>query len=931
MSNGTYEQQDFAAFVASLGGDPDALALITEAGERITRGALRQNLGAWEPVARGCGLTPAHRLATVLPGGSESATALLALIGVVNLMPLNPQAQPSALADQIAASDADAVLLPAGPDGDALSTLLHKRGVPALRWVPGTAPALTGGPVGPARSARQPGLVLHTSGSTGVPKRVPLTPGQLVLSAQNIAAHLALGPHDRVAHALPLFHVGAIVDLLLAPLLSGGSVAFGRDLSAEAVADVVTTHAATWAQLVPTALAHLIHSAAPETGKAMAKSLRFVRMVSADLPEALRLEGEAFFPGTPLIQMYGMTETSGQIASMPLPPAPRLPQSVGRVVGPEVALIDAQGALVAPGRSGEICVRGPTVMAGYEGTAPTPRHGDWLRTGDLGRFGDDGTLFLVGRVKEVINRGGEKISPLVVERAARAVDGVREAVAFARPHPTLGEQVGLAVVADDGLGEADILAGLRPRLAAFEMPRHITRLAELPRLPGGKVDRRKVAEIGRGDEAGPAAPASPLAATVSRIWAETLNIRPPHAEADFFDDGGDSLSATDFLTRLERALRRPLPPNLLFEAPTFAALVAALEATPNSPATSDEPPYLTFLRQRTAGWQGQRVGPHQVIVARNTVRESTKVFFAGNGLLAGQLFARHIASDHPVYLLRTAKDYAHTFRELIPQLAAFYADEICTQLAPGEPVILGGFCAGANLMEPLAPLLIARGHPVQLFVAIDKVFDAPTSYPVFYIGSLSPIYSIATRYLSPDRGFGDLHPAGAEVAQITGRHEHALKARNFKRLHDRLAPLLAGAPLAQTGASGLSFDARRKRYHARIKARLPRLMRTGQAANVPVTVTNTSGEVWPPYDESGIFLSAGAFSPTGAHLAERLDSHRLTHAVAPGESFEANLVLRWPIADRRRLWLSLHMVDDGFGWFDDFGTGSLRRLAIRLR
>ncbi|HHC29611.1 MAG TPA: hypothetical protein ENK80_03470, partial [Rhodobacterales bacterium] len=361
-----------------------------------------------------------------------------------------------------------------------------------------------------------------------------------------------------------------------------------------------------------------------------------------------------------------------------------------------------------------------------------------------------------------------------------------------------------------------------------------------------------------------------------------------------------------------------------------------LEATPNSTAAAtpatDEPPFLDFLRQRTAGWQGQRVGPHQIIVARNTVRGATKVFFAGNGLPAAQLFARHIAAAHPIYFLRTLHGFHRRFRDLIPDLAAFYADEIASQLSPGEPVILAGFCAGANVMEQLAPLLIARGHQVQLFVAIDKIFSAPTSYPVFYISSHCPAYSIVTRYLNPARGFGDLHPAGAEVAQINGHHVRALKPGNFKRLHDRLAPLLAGAPLAQARASGLSLDARRKRYYAHIKARLPRLMHAGQAQMVPVTVTNTSNEVWPPYDESGIFLSAGAFSPRGSHLAEQLDSHRLAHAVAPGESFEASLALRWPTPHSRRpLWLSLHMVDDGFGWFDDFGKGSLRRLAIRLR
>ncbi len=914
--------------------------LITETGQALGLADLRRRRAGWRQALAGAGLTPSHRLAMLLPNTGETAAAILSLVDAVNLMPLNPQANPASLAAQIAEAGADAVIVASGAAGDALAAALGDSAPAVLRWTGSGAPVdLHGRAAGAPCTPRTPGLVLLTSGSTGAPKRVPLSPEQLLASARNIAASLALGPGDRAVHALPMFHVGAVVDLLLAPLIAGGSVVVARGLAADEIARAVIEHRATWLQLVPAALAHLVETAAPETGQAMGARLRFVRMVSADLPEPLRAAGEAFLHGTPLIQMYGMTETAGQIATMALPPAPRVAHSVGRVAGPEVALIDGHAALVAVGQVGEICVRGPTVMKGYEGDARTPRHGDWLRTGDLGRCDSAGHLFITGRVKEMINRGGEKISPVPIERAAKAIDEVTDAVAFALPHPTLGEQVGLAVAGPRGLDEAALRAALAAQLSEFEMPRRLLRLDTLPKLANGKTDRRAVARLGRGEGAAQAPELNPLARKVAKVWAATLKCRPPHVEADFFEDGGDSLSATDFLLALEQALGRAMPPNLLFEAPRFGALVQALDAggtqTPvaGGAQSTDEPPYFDYLRKRTAGWRGQRAGRHGLIVARNTVKPGTKVFFADNGIKAATLVGRHFAADHPFYILRTLRDYSRGFRALIAELAGHYADEIEALLAPGEPVILGGFCGGANLMEAVAPLLIARGHAVALFVALDKLFHAPTPYPVLYIGTDSPLYSPTGRYLDATRGHADLHPEGAEVLHLDGVHVQAIRAATFARVADRAAAILAGAALPKpprpARAEAIGFAARRARYRAKIRGRVPLFVPRGGSVPVPVRVTNTSAVAWPPSAQSGLFLSAGMVSLFGRHLVDKLDVARFDRVIAPGDSFTATLRLAWPFPDRDRPHLlTLRMVDDGYDWFDSVEKSALRRLVL---
>ncbi len=865
------------------------------------------------------------RVATLFENGPDTAVALLSLLDQVRLCPLNLEAQSARLSDSITEAQIDVVLYSSALS---VTTLAHLQKEHPGKLVPvdlQNARLLGELPKG---GRNQAGLTLFTSGSTGTPKRVPLTPDQLALSATNICNHLRLGPADRAVHALPMFHVGALVDLLLAPLSAGGTVIIAANLESTSLVSAVRTHAATWLQLVPTALHRLMADLDDATAQEIGQRLRFLRMVSADLTLELRAQATSRLGPVPIIQMYGMTETAGQITSMSLDETLHNPSAVGRAAGPEVAIIDNFRNRLPAGHEGEVCVSGPTIMTGYEGTDITPRYGDWFRTGDLGVLDEDGVLTLTGRLKEQINRGGEKISPLVVERAAKSVPGVLDAVAYGVPHPTLGEQVALAVVTDQPLEEATLLEALQSQLSAFEVPRRVLFLDALPQLSSGKTDRRSLASMPDQSETAHS-PTDPLTTKVATIWATHLQCRTPHAQSDFFDDGGDSLAATEFIALLEDALGRSVDPNILFEAPRLEALVAALRA--DQPKTQSEPAHLQYLRKRIAGWQGQRVGPHGLIILRNSLAQGTPAFFCANGMAMPRPLSNHIFKDHPFHIMRSLFGFGGKDTALNAELAKLYARDIASLLTPAEPVILGGFCEGVRVMEMVGQDLTKLGHPISMFLAIDNMFDVSTPYPVYYVWSNSPNYSGAVRYRDPSLGFAVLHPKGAVFQAFDRAHVHLLDRETLPKLRKAVTPYLAGKPLPrQTPSDQISLPERKARHDARIALHAPRFLSRSKAKRVTVTVTNTSKVPWPPTADSGLFLSID-FDVNG------LDTTILRHAIAdfataiaPGETQRFGFDLTWPSARRRPYRLTARIVDDGMARFgSDTGSGN-GRLVFRI-
>jgi acyl-CoA synthetase (AMP-forming)/AMP-acid ligase II len=334
---------------------------------------------------------------------------------------------------------------------------------------------------------------LHTSGTTSRPKGVPLTHGNLMASIANIAATYQLTPRDRSLIVMPLFHVHGLLGATLSTLHTGGAVVIPPKFSAGTFWPTAAQYGVTWYSAVPTI--HQILLGRAEQDSAPRGILRFIRSCSAALAPTVFHQMEERF-GAPVLEAYGMTEASHQMASNPLPPGLRQPGSVGKGTGVDIVILDEHGTLLPPGVQGEVCIRGRNVMHGYLNNPDANTAAfcnGYFRTGDQGVLDEHGYLRLTGRLKELINRGGEKISPLEVDAALLEHPAVAEAVSFAAPDAKYGEEVHAAVVLKGAATPEDIQAHCQQRLADFKVPKVVHITQAVPRTATGKIQRRHVA------------------------------------------------------------------------------------------------------------------------------------------------------------------------------------------------------------------------------------------------------------------------------------------------------------------------------------------------------------------------------------------------------------------------------------------------------
>ncbi len=498
------ETMTLAALLAA--GVDEAPALL--AAERATLGHGGRRALAAETAARlnGLGIGRGDAVAIVLDNGPALATAFLAVAGVAAAAPLNPAYTADELAFYLGDLGARALLVRAGDDGPARA-VAGQRGIPIVELIESPADAaglftLDGAEVLAARpgpgEADDVALILHTSGTTSRPKMVPLTQRNLVVSARNVAATLRLGPTDRCLQVMPLFHIHGLVATLLAPLAAGGSVACSGGFNALRFFAQLDRFRPTWTSAVPTMHQAVLARADRNRDVLDRVRLRFVRSSSASLPPQVMAALEAAF-GCPVIESYGMTEAAHQMTSNPLPPASRKPGTVGAAAGPEVAIMDGTGALLPAGNRGEVVIRGESVTGGYAANPEanaTAFTAGWFRTGDEGVLDADGYLTITGRLKEIINRGGEKIAPREVDEVLLDHPDVAQAVTFAVPHDKLGEDVAAAVQLREGaVSDAGALrAFVATRLAAYKVPRTIVIVDEIPKGPTGKLMRIGLAQ-----------------------------------------------------------------------------------------------------------------------------------------------------------------------------------------------------------------------------------------------------------------------------------------------------------------------------------------------------------------------------------------------------------------------------------------------------
>ncbi|MEM9975525.1 MAG: acyl--CoA ligase [Pseudomonadota bacterium] len=497
-----------AALIA--GHSDGAPALGAPGRDWLSYGDLRALSVAAAAALHGAGVGRGDRVAIVLPNGPEMAAAFVTIAQAAVTAPLNPSYTEDEFAFYLGDLKAKAIVLEAGYEGPALAAA-RAHGLLVLRLaVPSGAPAgqftlsAEGGAEQADAAAPEPGdvaLILHTSGTTSRPKIVPLLQSNVAASAEHIRASLALSAEDRCLNVMPLFHIHGLVAAVSASLAAGAAIWCAPGFDALKFFGWMREARPSWYTAVPTMHQAILARAGRNSEVIAEVPLRFLRSSSASLPGPV-MEALAETFGAPVIEGYGMTEAAHQMASNPLPPRAQKPGSVGLEAGPRVRIAhEAEDRLIEG--TGEVVISGPNVTPGYEGNAEANAKSffefegaRWFRTGDQGAFDSEGYLTLTGRLKEIINRGGEKVSPLEVDGVLSAHPGIAQVVTFALPHPKLGEEVAAAVVLRDGadVGEADIRAFAGERLAAFKVPRKIVLLDEIPKGATGKLQRIGLAE-----------------------------------------------------------------------------------------------------------------------------------------------------------------------------------------------------------------------------------------------------------------------------------------------------------------------------------------------------------------------------------------------------------------------------------------------------
>jgi acyl-CoA synthetase (AMP-forming)/AMP-acid ligase II len=485
----------------------------------LTYGELRALSARTGEALREAGIGARDRVAIVLPNGAEMAAAFVTVAQHATTAPLNPAYREDEFAFYLEDLGARAVVLAEGEDGPAAAAAA-RLGLSVLRLsaeedAPAGSFSLTPEGAAPAVVAPEgtPGeddvaLILHTSGTTSRPKIVPLLQSNVAASARNIMESLRLVPEDRCLNVMPLFHIHGLIAAVSATLAAGASISCTPGFDALRFYGWLDEVEPTWYTAVPT-MHQAILARAPRNAEAIGRArLRFLRSSSASLPAPVMTKLAETF-GAPVVEAYGMTEATHQMCSNPLGEGRQRPGSVGVPAGPLVRIAhEAEDRLLggsdeATGVTGEVAISGPNVTPGYESNPEANEKNffeadgrRWFRTGDQGAFEEGGYLRLTGRLKEIINRGGEKVSPLEVDDVLSDHPAVAQAVCFALPHPKLGEEVAAAIVLREGedATEAAIRDFASGRLAAFKVPRKVVILEEIPKGATGKLQRIGLAE-----------------------------------------------------------------------------------------------------------------------------------------------------------------------------------------------------------------------------------------------------------------------------------------------------------------------------------------------------------------------------------------------------------------------------------------------------
>ena len=483
-------------------GRPSKIATVVAGdGPAISYDQLRLQVEALATKLSQLGIRRGDRVAIALPNGIEMLVSFLAASVAGTAAPLNPAYKFEEFRFYLEDTGARALIVPPEGANEARAaaseqTLIIEADLDSEGKVQFQA---AGSKVLSARltcsSPDDIALVLHTSGTTSRPKRVPLSHANVMISAKTVAETYSLSSDDVSLCVMPLFHVHGLVASALATLTTGGMVVFVPRFNPLSFWSIVREHGVTWYSAVPTIHQLLLSRTKEGARPAGAEQLRFIRSCSAALSSQTMGQMENKF-GVPVLEAYGMTEAAHQMASNPLPPGVRHPGSVGLETGVKIAILNEKGDLLPVETRGEVAIKGPNVFAGYEDNPEANADSftnDWFRTGDEGYLNSAGYLTLVGRIKEIINRGGEKIAPREIDEVLASHPAVAEAVSFAISDRFYGEEVAAAVVLRSPSTEAELITHCKSLLADFKCPKVVYIIEAIPRTATGKIQRRIVA------------------------------------------------------------------------------------------------------------------------------------------------------------------------------------------------------------------------------------------------------------------------------------------------------------------------------------------------------------------------------------------------------------------------------------------------------
>ena len=494
-----------------LAAGADAAPAVSAPGRApLTYRALRELIAATLARLNALGVGRNDRVAIVLANGPEMATCFAACACGVTSAPLNPGYRADEFEFYLTDLNARALIVEQGSASPAVA-VAQKLGVRVFDLIAQEdrgAGAFTLAPreVLSTPAATHPGyaqsddvsMVLHTSGTTSRPKIVPLSQRNLCASARHIRDTLRFTPADCGLNIMPLFHIHGLIAGVLAPLAAGSQVFCTPGFNALKFFGWLDEAKATWYTAVPTMHQAIVSRAGKNADIIARNPLRFLRSSSSSMPPQVIRELEAAF-GAPLIEAYGMTEAAHQMSSNPLPPAVRKPGTVGRAAGPEMAIMGEGGALLGAEATGEIVIRGPNVSAGYENNPRANAEGytnGWFRTGDQGVMDAEGYISITGRLKEIINRGGEKVSPREIDEILMDHPAVAQVVCFGMPHAKLGEEVAAVVVLREGarVTERELQDFVAQRAADYKVPKKVLFMDEIPKGATGKLQRIGLAQ-----------------------------------------------------------------------------------------------------------------------------------------------------------------------------------------------------------------------------------------------------------------------------------------------------------------------------------------------------------------------------------------------------------------------------------------------------